>query len=216
MIPSIIALITAFTWLLWETDFMRVRLLMGKVAKVEHNPIDTPYYWMTPEQKEQHLMLCQNCNSSSRLHSWRTCHKGEERWTAWKLPAKTIKAFNSTLNLAEGCNIARSNLLKDIVREHKRKTISVKPCQLPIDAFIETVRVGSHKQSYGMRGGRRHYEYTDDYKTVFHDCLCGKDWLKEHEHDKYPEATIELSVGNKTVSINGNYKRGMIKQAMKV
>ncbi len=223
MIPSIIALILAFAWLLYETDFMRVRLPIGNttyktlpepITEVQHNPIDTPYYWKSPELKALCLMLCQNCNSSSRLHSWRTCHKDDERWTAWKLPAKTIKAFDSTLNLAEGCNITRSNLLKDIAHEHKKKTVSVKPCQLPIDAFIEQVRIGSHKQQYGMHGGRRHYEYTDDYKMVFHDCLPGKDWLEAHYKDEYPEATIELSVDGKTLSVSGNYKKGTIQAFM--
>jgi len=32
MIPTIIILAIAFTWMLYETDFMRVRLPAGKVA----------------------------------------------------------------------------------------------------------------------------------------------------------------------------------------
>ena len=49
---------------------------------------------------------------------------------------------------------------------------------------------------------------TDEYETRYHDCLCGKDWLKEHENDKYPEPTIDISIGDKSISVNGNFKKG--------
>lgn len=225
MIPTIMAISLAFLWLLIETDWMRIRLPMGKVVnntmplpepitEVKHNPIDTPYYWMTPEQKEWHIMLCHNCNLSSRLHSWRTCHKDEERWTAWKLPAKTIQAFNSTLTLAEGCNIQRALLLKDIAREHKRKATTFKPCQLPMDAFIKTVRIGSHREWVVTTPKHGFHRIVEEYTTHYNDCLPGKKWLKAHEHDNYPEPTIELSIDGKSLSVNGDYKKGTIQGFM--
>ncbi len=224
MVATIILVGVAFGWLFYETDFMRVRLPVGKAVsnktmpivnaetEVKPNPIDTPYYWMTPEQKEQHLVLCVGCRVKCQHHK-------SDRWASWKLPARTIKAFNSTLNLVEGCNIQRALFLKSMARELNQKaTVTHSQPPLPMNAFISQERIGSHKQQYGMRGGRRHYEYTDDYETVYHDCLAPKSWLKKHEHDLADfEPTIELSVsGGVKANINGNYNKGVIKQWMKV
>ena len=82
--------------------------------------------------------------------------------------------------------------------------------------FIEQVKTGCSKHETGMRGGRRHYEWLADYKTVFHDCLPGKAWLEAHYQDIIPEPTIELLIDGKPIaSINGNYKRGTIKKLIK-
>lgn len=173
----------------------------------ETTKTDTPYHWMTPEQKEQHLMLCQRCFNG-------LCPQRKNgRWLAWRLPARTVQIGESKLSLNEGCNIQRAKLLKDIWRELRT---SRQPhlvfAQLPM---IETVRVGSHRKEFGMRGGRRYFQSVDDYKTVFHNCLPGKTWLREHHRDEYPEPTMEISVGKKTLSLNGNFKRGIIKDFMK-
>jgi hypothetical protein len=56
----------------------------------------------------------------------------------------------------------------------------------------------------------------NDYTTVYHDCLVPKDWLKEHEHDLDGyEPTIEIAVDSgKSISLNGEFKQGMIKGFM--
>ncbi len=225
MIATLAIISIAFYWLLRETDYMRVRLPMGKgvvvktlplpesITEVKHNLTDTPYYWMTPEQKERHLMICHNrrCPDKSK------CQK-TERWTSWKLPAKTIKAFGSTLNLAEGCNIQRSFLLQDITREYKRKPVSYKPCQLSMNAFVESISVGSHQEWHeaigGYKGSKGWHTTVSDYKTVFHDCLPGKEWLEAHYKDEYPEPSIDISCNGKSISLNGNFKKGMIAEFM--
>ena len=81
---------------------------------------------------------------------------------------------------------------------------------------VDEVRTGSTKHETGMRGGRRRYEWRADYKIVFHDCLPGKAWLEAHYQDNLSETSIELLVDGKSIaSINGDFKRGMIKNALK-
>lgn len=187
---------------------------MIPATKVKGNPTDTPYYWMTAEQKEQHLILCHKNWRCPYSHSAQ-CNK-TERWTGWKIPAKTIRAFDSTLTFVKGCNIYRALLLKEIVREHKRKP-NFKPCQLAMDAFVKQVRVGSHQEWIETDDkGHGFHRIVKEYTTHFHDCLSGKDWLKEHHKDKYPEPGIELSIdGERSISLNGDFKKGMIKEWVK-
>ena len=174
------------------------------------NKVDTniPYYWMTPEQKEQSLLLCRNCFYS------KGCKKSE-RWLAWKIPERTINFYGSKFHFNEGCNIRRAAYLKDAVSELKRKTISVKTVPFQTD-FIERTRTGSEKVYRGMRGGRKYYEYQDTYDVKYRDCLIPELWLKAHENDhKDYEPEITISFDNtELIHMNGNYKAGMIKDAI--
>lgn len=169
-------------------------------------PTDTPYYWKDPGQKEHHLILCRGCRT--------TCHKDKERWIGWKLPAKTITAWGSTLTLAAGCNIQRACLLKTIAREYKRKTPVFTPAQQGLN-FVQDIRVGSHSEWVETTPKHGYHRIVEEYTTKFHDCLPGKEWLKDHYKDEYPEATIELAIDGKTLSVNGDYKKGMIREFMK-
>lgn len=184
-------------------------------VKIDPAPQDetaTPYYWKSPDDRQANLMLCRN---NGRCPNTAKCKK-TERWTYWKLPAKTIKAFGGTLNLNEGCNIQRALFLKSMAREVNRKTAMKVQTAKRQTCFIEDVRTGSHTEhvvaEYEVNG--KHPEWTrivEDYKTVYHDCLVSGEWLKAHEHDLDDyEPTIELSVEDKTLSIDGNYKKGMI------
>ncbi len=132
----------------------------------------------------------------------------------YTLPARTIKMYGSTLDLKGGCNRCRSKLLKEISREHRRKP-SFKPCQLPAKAFIKTVRIGSHREWVETTPKHGFHRIVEEHTTKYSDCLPGKEWLKEHESDKYPEPTIELSVEGKLLSVNGDYKKGVIKEFLK-
>ena len=135
----------------------------------------------------------------------------------YTLPARTIKMSGSTLNLNEGCNRCRAKFLKGITRGHKRQP-NFKPYQLPMDAFIRTVRTGSHREWIETRPKHGFHRIVNDYTTMYNNCLPGKEWLKEHENDinKFPEPTIELSVNGRSIaSINGDYKRGMISDTLK-
>ena len=86
----------------------------------------------------------------------------------------------------------------------------------PLMPLIEQVKAGSDKVQCGMRGGRKYYEYRDNYETEFKDCLCGKEWLKAHYQDVIPEPTIDLVVNGKETHFNGNFKTGCIKELIKI
>lgn len=228
MIATIIIVVLALIWLLYETDFMRVRLETYEYQKpdtansmVNLDKQDIPYYWKSPEDKEQYLIICHNhwnCPYS------RQCKK-VERWTGWKLPAITINVFNCNLNLAEGCNIKRALFLKSLFRELKHKPTIYNPPQFKHE-FIQQVRIGSHNEYVRWNHDTQEFEYSskykkgfhhrvvEDYTTKYHDCLPGKEWLKTHENDDYPEPEIEITVDGKIVSFNGNYQPKLIKDFM--
>lgn len=83
---------------------------------------------------------------------------------------------------------------------------------------IEQVRVGSHNEFHATDDKGHGWNQTvTDFETVYHDCLVPKGWLQEHEHDLDGyEPTVELFVdGGKSISLNGNFKRGMIREWVK-
>jgi len=187
-----------------------VTRLLLPLGRPPFDAIARPYSWKSSQELHDHMMLCQDywhCPYSGKC-------KKTERWTGWKLPARTVKAFGSMLNFNSGCNIARALLLRDIasVHKHNKPTATIK--QLPL-TFVETVRTGSHREQFGMRGNRKYYDAVNDYKTVFKDCLPGKAWLEAHYKDEIPEPTMELIINGKEFSINGNYKTGMIRDLVK-
>lgn len=161
MIPAIIIISLAFGWFLIETDFMRVRLPVGTAKPIDKS---VPYWW---QSNKDSMILCQGCRTK--------CHKSE-RWTAWKLPARTIKAYGSTINFVEGCNVYRAKLLKEIAKAQKSTALP----------------------HYKAKG--------------YHEVGLQADW-----HNVRYEPTIDILIdGELKASINGNFKKGIIKQAMKV
>ncbi len=82
---------------------------------------------------------------------------------------------------------------------------------------IEQVKTGSHQEFIATDDkGHGYHNLVVDFETVYHDSLVSKAWLKKHEHDLDGyEATIEITVdGGKSLSVNGNYKQGVIKGFM--
>jgi hypothetical protein len=89
-----------FLWLGYETQWMTVILMVGDLPERELK--FEPMY----------------CRERSRLYSWRPHGDG----VSYKIPARTIKMYGSTLNLYEGCNRCRAKLLKDIINLQKSHT----------------------------------------------------------------------------------------------
>ena len=163
MVATILIIGLAFLWLGYETDWMRVRLLIGAYLRDEQSGRK----WQFSKYGDDALMLCQQCHNVCPNHR----HYSENRWFGWAIPARTVKAFGSTMNFNEGCNYQRARLLKDIAKEHKRKApVSYKP---------ET-----------------------KYMAQYYNC--------------YDKESIDILVdGKPELSVDGNYKRGMIKDFMR-
>ncbi len=83
---------------------------------------------------------------------------------------------------------------------------------------IEQVRTGSHQEFIATDDkGHGYHNLVNEFKTVYHDCLVSKSWLKKHEHDLDGyEPTIDISIDGKALSVNGNYHKGMIRDFLKV
>jgi hypothetical protein len=119
----------------------------------------------------------------------------------------TVNSHNPKLYdvIAEAVKVADSK---------PRKFVAKSP---PLPLFVETVSIGSHREL----DNNPIYKHpinriVSDYTTIFHDCLCGKEWLEAHYNDhKDFEPTIELTVNEKSISFNGDYKTGVIKQWIK-
>jgi len=161
MIAFILIVGFALAWLEWETDCFTVRLPVGALKPKRQ--------WQFEKYGDDCIMMRDRCY----IKGCHECRKGD-RFYAWRIPARTIKAWGSTMNFKEGCNIGRAKLLKDIARLQNRKpTISLK--------------------------GEQIYHRSDN------DVSWG-----------YIEPSIDILVdGELKASINGNFKRGMIKQVMK-
>ena len=170
---------------------------------------DIPYWWQPDKDK---MLMCRGCRHPSG------CHKDKERWISWKLPAKTIKAFDFTFNFETGCNILRAAMLRDVAKAQTSKpkeTISYGYAKLP-EAFIQTVRVGSHREFIETTPKHGFHRTVEEFTTYYHDNLAGKDWLKEHEHSlKDFEPALDILADGKTISINGNYKKGIVQDFIK-
>lgn len=197
MLLSIALVLIAFLWLLWETNDLSVNLagkpksktlllsaapiiLALPAPKVQFDAIERPYSWKTAEQKENCLMLCQN--------NWNCTYRNKcrkvERWTGWKISARKLSVFGSTLNLNAQCNYARAFLLRDMAQAQKAK--------------IKHTIVAPYKENITL---------------AFGNGLFG-DWMKQHENDVLPEQSIDISVGEKSINVNGNYEPKMIEKFM--
>ena len=146
---------------------MRVRLPSGTPTR----PISPPApvegvkarKWQFLKYGDDALLLCQQCPIKFERH----CGFNKDVWFGWRIPARTVKLSESTINFNAGCNLYRAKLLKNIVRAQKNKALpTYKHISLPA-------------------------------------CYV-------------PGISIELLVDGKSVAnIKGNYKRGMIKDALK-
>jgi hypothetical protein len=133
--------------------------------------------------------------------------QGAESYQSMNIGGHTVTVNAHNVELYRVINEAQK------IADGKARNDRVKTAQLPM--FITQERTGSQKVQHGTRGGRRYFQYDNTYETVYHDCLCGKEWLSQHEHDEYSEPTIDLMADGKELHINGNYKAGIIKDFVK-
>jgi len=146
---------------------------------------EIPYNWKSDKSP---MILCHSCN--------RRCARYKGYGFAWKLPGRTITLYGSTVTLEEQCNVLRARIIKDVRNEQRRKNIRLS--LVPIPAFVRQVRLGSHRLKY--RG------IIEDFKTVYDDCIPGKDWLEANHNNVLPEQSITLMVDGKPVDTGNGIK----------
>jgi len=228
MIATLITIALAFYWLLRETDYLRIRLPMGKELP-HYNVGRTMAQWdeyNKAHAKELELEQKEHAERQAQrdAHTCPVCKTFDETYL---IEARVIKAGNSTVT-TRACPNCLAKLEKDVINSQKntnrKPSVKVAPFQ---SNFIEQVRTGSHNEYVKWNHETNEYEtlskykvgyhhqIVNEYKTVYHDSLAPKEWLQEHEHDLDDyEPTIELSIDGKSLSVNGNYKHGMIKDFM--
>ena len=93
MTATIIIVSIAFYWLLLESNFLTIRLMIGDIPTV------------------------------ARVFERAECRKhGHYQRMGYIMPARTLKLYGTTANLYEGCNLCRAKLLKDVASAQKRKS----------------------------------------------------------------------------------------------
>ncbi len=200
MLPSIAIILIAFIWLLIETDFMTIRLPYGKtsnktlllpepIAEVKQSPI---------------LLIAEICERTRLQKEWSdlssgTRYRNSDTWvygTGYNTRRQTSYQSMTIGNQTVTLNATLPNLYELIAEVNK--VVTEKPRKPTIT--------------------KRDMVYTNSSDTRFNaykEPLCGKDWLEAHYKDVIPEPTIELSIDGKTLSVNGNYKKGLIKEWVK-
>ncbi|MFA5154312.1 MAG: hypothetical protein WC554_17315, partial [Clostridia bacterium] len=215
MLLCISIILIAFMWMLVETDFLCVRLPMGKCksneyvealtqmlnanfAVIDRYLVIKPKVLEIPQFCERTKFINEFKDSRYKPH-WQNVNRPESFQTM--VIGKTkIKILATASNLYD--------MIKEIQKvqteKHKPKQIRMNFPSIPL---VETHRVGSHKEEFTDWQGKKYNRIVEDYNTCFNDCLPGKEWLEAHYKDEYPEPTIEISVDNgKSFHMNGDYK----------
>ncbi len=215
MIATLMIVAIAYYWMLRETDYLRVRLLVG-AEKPRYGIGRTIAQW--DEHNKAHAKELEKERGEYaerqaviKSHTCPICRKHDN---ALLVETKTFTYGNSTSHLT-GCPDCLDKFRLEIEKSQTAKPRQpiFKPCQLPMDAFVEQVKTGSHNDWIETDDkGHGYHRLVVDYKTVFHDCLVSKSWLEAHYKDEYPEPTIEVSIDGKSISLNGNFKKGMIRE----
>ena len=225
MILPTILLALGFAWLMVETDWLRIRLPYGSIPvqsieRRKHRPeielgriINASY----PETK----LLAEMCGFTKLQtqfvkEKWKSINpynymKKPRCWASYQQMiigghTLTINATSSKLydTIAEAVKVADSKPRKFVAKV------------APLPGFVEVHRVGSHKEFVETSPKHGYHKIVEEFNTYYKDCLCGKEWLEAHYNDhKDFEPTIELTVNEKSISFNGNYKTGIIKQWIK-
>lgn len=85
--------------------------------------------------------------------------------------------------------------------------------------LIERIRTGSHtiKVKHPM-GKRSHTQIVEEFETVYHNNLTGKEWLKDAHAKRWTplsEYRLEIHCGSAKLIVNGDTKSSVIKDFMR-
>jgi hypothetical protein len=182
MILSTIILALGFSWLMVETDWLRIRLPYGSIPEENHDHI----------KRHPRIELGRIINAS------------------YPKP-ETIKL------LAEFCYVTK--LEHELTRKYFRSFATGRDSYQTMSIGGNLLTVNSHNPKlYDVIAEAVKIADSKDRKPAlklapinWFNPLCGKEWYNEHMNDhKDFEPTIELTVNEKSISFNGNYKTGKI------
>ena len=234
MFLSLLVILTAFYWLLKETDYLRCNLMaqipksIQMIERRKHSPILEPCVIKTTSYPKPKLvlLLTEMCelttfqNDKERMRYDRYRHYGYNGVDPINRDSYQTTIIGGHKVILNSTSPKLYDLIKEVAKVADSKPRKFTPTLTPLPLFVETVRIGSHTETKKWKddNGKKHVfnNVVTDYTTNFHDCLCGKDWLEAHINDhKDFEPTIELRVNEKSISFNGNFKSGVIKDWVK-
>ena len=182
MIPLIVSLTAMFIWLLKETDWLRVNLMPQPII---HKP---KHKWQFAKYSDNALMMRDRCY----VGNCQECRKDNDHWITWRIPARTVKVFGSTINFKEGCNLYRAKLLSDIIKAQKSKAITHYP-----SSHLSSLQKAKSWQWYERQFGEPTMELLVDGKTIAN--ING-----DYKHGTISKAlkpyTTKARVGRRTVT----------------
>lgn len=210
MITALAVITLALVWLLHETDYLRVRLLAGPDIPWQQQCSPNPYLQRdeySHSGNEAVLLMRDRCSAGRECKRRRNCDT-----FAFGVDI-TRKIGSSTLHLV-GCPVLAADRIAEAEKIQAGSKSHVTPRLAALPQFVREEPVYKNRTTgYRYRG---YGSVLDHYKTVYAPSLPGKRWLRDHAKDTLPEPTIDITCNGKPViSVNGNYRRGIIKTAMK-
>jgi hypothetical protein len=171
------------------------------------------------------LLIAETC-SLTKFHKQTIDWKNRPKYSNYKDSFQTMTFDNHivTLNNSLPDFYERLSEVKSSLNSKVRAT-SIKTAPAKTD-FIRQVRTGSHNEWVRWNNETNsmdriskykkgyHHRIAEENETVVDDCLCGKDWLEAHANFEMPEPLIEITINDKELHLNGDYKKGKIELFM--
>ena len=204
MILSTILLALGFAWLMVETDWLRIRLPYGSIPEENHDHIK--------RHPRIELGLIINASYPETKLLTEMCYVTK---LEHELTRKYFRSFatgrDSYQTMSIGGNLLTVNShnpkLYDVIAE-ARKIADDKIRKEPYAKLRQTKMFWTADKIYNPDTGNDEPHYKSN-------CLFPIEWLEAHYNDhKDFEPTIELTVNEKSISFNGDFRNGKIHDFM--
>jgi DNA-directed RNA polymerase subunit M/transcription elongation factor TFIIS len=194
MLTSIVIILIALAWLMVETNFLRIRLTYGS-AKMNQT-------LLLPAAKIQPILLLNRAKSryelSMNMNEWDIYNKEHEQELERERLERTKELVE---NKRHHCPICKKNFEVYV----KTQTFIIGNSTFTITGCPDCV------EGRRLEVVKAQTDIRDKVSYKSEDKPAGKKFY-EWEESEYPH-TIEIIVdGEQSISVNGNYKAGMIKE----
>lgn len=215
MIGFTITMILAFYWLLIETDWMRVRLPVGAsydcLTSIGIEQTNKSFEQLREEYAEQQLARVAKEQADNR----KTVEKAGGKWQFSKYGNDAVMSWRvNPCGLSNSCRECRKDDKNWFGWRIPARTVKVCGSTINFKAGCNLYRAKLLKDIVKAQKSKAMPTYHKKNEgSYIYNGKYNKGWFKT---DELAQLSIELLVDGKSVaSINGNYKHGMIKTALK-
>ena len=193
MLLSLILIIAALYWLMRETHYLTIRLAYGSIPvqcieQHKHSPQIEPCRIINaPYPKPEPIkLLAEFCELTDTQ-------------------IKLKRIMNADLNaLMYGLPYKTPSYQQVIIGGHTLTLLAISPKLYDTIAEFQKIVDGKDRKP------ALKFAPINNFNP-----LCGKEWYNEHYQDVMPEQFIELKVNDKSISFDGDFKTGKIKEFIK-